>query len=326
MSELRLCKGFLGVRMLSKQSTRGRISAFLAKVHPHFQNHSVEWASDFLKKRPVKDASRLKEIVTSYSLAELPAGEIASVKRRFEKGDVWDRYLNGPYPSVVGHSSGYQSTIQIMHRALAGSRVFLELGCGPGMILGSLLSLRRGEGIGIDWSTSALEVAEKVCREAVKTTGARYRLLQADIEKETLSKLIQGPTPDTVILHNVAYTIKNKSKLISELYELLPVGGRLIFADPKPLLQLSPPVFLKRSLKVSLDAHRRWKRSSSPFTEHQLAAVSYVGSQILASRGKFPPFLTAPQWLSLFRSAGFRVIEGPRDAYFGLTNLFVLEK
>ncbi len=94
---------------------------------------------------------------------------------------------------------------------------YLEIGCGP-MFLGQELAKRGLKVIGIDFSLSALIIAQKMLEE----NGIKdYLLIQADIRSMSLPE----ETVDLVYGGGVIEHFRDTGAVVAEMYRVLKKGG-----------------------------------------------------------------------------------------------------
>lgn len=117
-------------------------------------------------------------------------------------------YLNLHFDDVLRQIEEYKPTKNI---------VYLEIGCGP-MFLGQNIARDCDLVIGVDFSASALKVAQKMfAARGIKN----YLLIQASIEKMPL----KDNCVDLVYGGGVIEHLKETQKCVGELYRVLKKGG-----------------------------------------------------------------------------------------------------
>ena len=99
----------------------------------------------------------------------------------------------------------------------------LDLGCGPGFntIPAAQKVGNRGKVFALDISPKAIETIEKKMKEH-KLTNIRTILSDGDTG-------LKSGSIDLVYLHNTLPLIKNKKKVLNEIYRVLKVNGRLSY-------------------------------------------------------------------------------------------------
>ncbi|PJE68830.1 hypothetical protein COU96_02895 [Candidatus Shapirobacteria bacterium CG10_big_fil_rev_8_21_14_0_10_38_14] len=103
--------------------------------------------------------------------------------------------------------------------------VYLEIGCGP-MFLGQELAKRGLKVIGIDFSLSALIIAQKMFK---KSKIKNYLLIRSDIQNIPL----QNDTVDLIYGGGVIEHFKETDLVVSEMHRILKKGGVCINSVPQ---------------------------------------------------------------------------------------------
>ncbi len=141
----------------------------------------------------------------------------------FSRND-WNQYAEcyDAITKLTPHLQMQKDIVDVVARF--GSNTLLDVGCGTGNLLLSFSMRQTGRIVGIDSSTSMINIARKKCR------GQNVGLYKADIN-QTL------PFPQkffsTITCVNVLYTAKHTLKTLSELYRILKPSGVLVIATPK---------------------------------------------------------------------------------------------
>ena len=103
------------------------------------------------------------------------------------------------------------------HYHLREGDTYLEIGCGP-MFLGQELAKRGLKVIGIDFSLSALTIAQKMLEDrGIKN----YRLIHGDIQEMPLRE----NTVDLIYGGGVIEHFRDTGSVVSEMYRILKKGG-----------------------------------------------------------------------------------------------------
>ncbi len=131
---------------------------------------------------------------------------------------------------------GYHEIVAELAAERAGpSATVVDLGCGPGQLLGEL-ARRRGdlELIGIDGDAECLRRAAQRCPDAT--------LLQADLERPAGGALASGAV-DVVVSSHALEHLADPVAALHRWADLVRPGGCLIIAVPNSL----QPIMLARS-------------------------------------------------------------------------------
>lgn len=102
-------------------------------------------------------------------------------------------------------------------KTITSQTVFLEIGCGP-MFLGQEIAQKAKLVIGIDFSLTALKIAEKMFQEkGIKN----YLLILGDVQQMP----IKEESVDLIYGGGVIEHFKDTQKCVNELYRVLKKGG-----------------------------------------------------------------------------------------------------
>jgi SAM-dependent methyltransferase len=122
--------------------------------------------------------------------------------------------------SLMGLVNAKPNAVALAALDLGDGDSLIELGCGPGHALQSLLRARRlKQAVGLDWSETMLAQAARRNRLALE--AGRLALVRADFAKLPFD----NETADAVLAVNVIYFMSASS--IGEARRVLRLGGRL---------------------------------------------------------------------------------------------------
>ena len=161
-------------------------------------------------------------ILNSNTISLLPES-ILSGKLSLER---WERlyqkqFENGSYREAAkNYQRDYlEDTIAQLNEAktIIPSTIFLEIGCGQ-MFLGQEIAKKAKLVIGIDFSPTALKIADKVFQ---KQEIKNYLLILGDIQQMP----IKEKSVDLIYGGGVIEHFKNTQKCVNELYRVLKTGG-----------------------------------------------------------------------------------------------------
>ncbi len=114
--------------------------------------------------------------------------------------------------------------IQILSDRLSGFNRVLDIGCGTGT-MSFYFSGRGIDTIGIDVSKNAIEIAKRNAKKL--GLSAKTKFFVADFPKSKPSGQF-----DLIICTEVLEHLKDDSKAISEIHDLLKKGGMVLFSSP----------------------------------------------------------------------------------------------
>lgn len=108
---------------------------------------------------------------------------------------------------------------------VTGGRTFLEIGCGGGSISKFLCDLSL-EGVGVDFSKSAIEVAKKTMEAEIASD--KYRLVHGDVFDlpEDFAKV------DIALSYMVMEHVADDQDFIQKITRYVRPGGSIILAVP----------------------------------------------------------------------------------------------
>ena len=165
------------------------------------------------------------------------------------------------------------------------NKVFLEIGCGP-FILGQFLAKECKLVIGVDFSDSALEMAQKMMKEK---EIRNYLLIKSDIRKMP----IKSGCVDILYGGGVLEHFKETQSAVNEFYRVLKSGG--IAFNTVPALNLG-----------SLTYRQVWGNIPSFPVLKQLAELIHI--KLLGARHMvfgYELSFSARELTSIHRKAGF---------------------
>jgi SAM-dependent methyltransferase len=155
----------------------------------------------------------------------------------------------------------------------------LDLGCGPGEVLGAAALARPGAALyGVDLASRMLAAAR---RRGIAATGAR--LVHADAARLPFA----AAAFDAVSSHSFLYLVPDRAVVVDEAWRVLRPRGRLLLMEPR-----SGPVRWRTALQHSRDPRflvsvvlwRAFNRFQGRFQARALAAL-LTGRGFLRPRG-----------------------------------------
>ncbi len=136
----------------------------------------------------------------------------------------WDNYAEcyDAITKLTPHLQMQKDVVSAVSRF--GSNTLLDVGCGTGNLLLTLSMSQSKRVVGVDSSTSMINIARNKCR------GQNVGLYKTDINRTLpfVQKFFS-----TITCVNVLYTATNTLKTLFEFYRILKPGGVLIIATPK---------------------------------------------------------------------------------------------
>jgi ubiquinone/menaquinone biosynthesis C-methylase UbiE len=100
----------------------------------------------------------------------------------------------------------------------------LDMGCGPGRLLGKLLQSGDGDIHGVDITLAGLRLAEK----KVSSTGGLYTLTEASLEELPY----KDNSFSTLLMTGVFHHLEKPKPVLAEAARVLANSGILLIADP----------------------------------------------------------------------------------------------
>lgn len=142
----------------------------------------------------------------------------------------------------------YRETLnEIVSEITGNDLVILDVGCGTGNLMASILKKKKIKNIfGVDYSDAALNIAKE------KSIFNKFIFQKVDIANSSLP--FKDNYFDYVVMNNVLYTIKDNKRLnvIKEIYRVLKPGGRFVTSNIndnfKPLLIYT--THIKKSISI----------------------------------------------------------------------------
>ncbi|MEZ4585280.1 MAG: methyltransferase domain-containing protein [Gemmatimonadales bacterium] len=157
-----------------------------------------------------------------------PPGGYDAVYREFDS-PLWRRIRRHAYGEDVGqHSwtSAAELRADLSRLGLRPGRRLLDCGCGPGGPLVFLLSESGCEGLGLDRSRVAVELAR--ARAGAAGLTDRFEARVADLDAPLPADLVDL---DAVVATDVVIHLRQPERLFAEVAARLRPGGRFLVVD-----------------------------------------------------------------------------------------------
>lgn len=195
----------------------------------------------------------------------------------------------------------------------------LELGCGTGNVLARYLEVRRELGatefnmLGVDGNAAALDRAKMKFEHA----GAKFLLEDLNNEKWTAKV---GGGWDVVFCSNVLYNLENPTGFLRQVATVMARGGVFILTSPHTATP--ERVFA---------AHDAWVKMQDADTQALESERRAVRDRVIAWNERIVRegqsgachFIAPNDLASMFREAGFVVLDADPRAYEGVNTLIV---
>lgn len=173
------------------------------------------------------------------------SGGYDAIYRKFDSA-LWRRIRALAHREDVGqHSwtSAAELRGDVARLRIGPGRRLLDCGCGPGGALVLLMRESGCEGVGLDRSATAVELAR--ARAANAGVSARFDALVADLDAPLPTDLgeLHAAIAIDVVLH-----LHDRGRLFREVAARLPPGGRFLVTDAGVLTgTVSPAELMRRS-------------------------------------------------------------------------------
>lgn len=223
------------------------------------------------------------------------AQDLSRLTAKEELISLWRQYAPA-YSWVLPRVSFYADSVERMVRSIEGSKLVLDMGCGPG-IISQRLAEKRHQVIAIDNDDTMLEFARKRL--------AMY--YDVCVMQEDVTALPFGnQSIDGVVCNNVLYHVNDPLALVSEAHRVLKERGVFSVSGPTRTFDRS---VLDSQMERELKEQGLYESIAS-----DIEVIKRCNS-IIAAQGIRNPF-NIPELEAVLRRTGFSIMDS-RLIYLG---------
>ena len=150
--------------------------------------------------------------------------------------EVAKAFLNQRSSMIPDRQRQLEVLLRVVHFHCPQPRRLLDVGCGDGILLGTLLdAFPEASGVAVDFSPLMLEQA----RQGLAPWGQRVTIVEADLQSPAWKIRLSGPF-DAIVsgfaIHHLTH--ERKRALYQEIYDLLAEGG--VFVNSEHVASATP--------------------------------------------------------------------------------------
>lgn len=217
-----------------------------------------------------------------------------------KKSDLWERYAQS-YNTIMPLWSGYHQLEHMIVSHAKDYKTILDVGCGSGLLTLALAKEKKSV-TGIDSSKEMVKEAGRL----LKVHDVHANLIQAD----ACNLPFMEGTFDFILCHNVLHVVKEKERVLHEIYRVLTTSGCLLLTGPNPEKQPSDVLKI-----IFEELHAKAEKG---ILEQFVACNQEIVSSF--------PILSLEENVSLLTSTGFSFPLKTQEVYGGYAYFALFEK